>query len=226
MIPVFVDIETLPDQREGAREAIAAEISPPANYSKPETIAKWVETAKPLLVEERYRATALDAAKGQIFCIGVIAPGCVGVFGSDIETEGDMLTDFFAQLDADLTMPGRPMKPLFIGHNILGFDLPFIWRRAVINRVRPPTWFPGPASLKPWGDTVDDTMLMWAGQRGTISLDNLCRALGIETKEETGDITGATVWDAFQAERYEDICAYCMADVERTRECWKRMRFE
>jgi len=38
-----------------------------------------------------------------------------------------------------------------------------------------------------------------------------------------GDITGATVYDAYLAERHEDIMEYCKADVIATREVYRRM---
>jgi hypothetical protein len=67
---IFLDLETIPDQAPGALEAIRATIKPPANYSKPDTIAKWMSDNGPLEADKQWRKTALSGTSGQIICIG------------------------------------------------------------------------------------------------------------------------------------------------------------
>ena len=73
----------------------------------------------------------------------------------------------------------------FIGHNLAKFDLPFIWKRSVINNV------PTCKGVK-WNDAKHgyscyDTMTAWAGYGNRISADNLCKLLGIKGKTEGMD---------------------------------------
>jgi hypothetical protein len=67
---------------------------------------------------------------------------------------------------------------------------------------------------------VFDTMLMWAGSKGRVSMDKLCSALGVMAKgEELGgeEIDGSMVWDFIKAGRIEDVATYCKGDVIRAR---------
>lgn len=109
-----------------------------------------------------------------------------------------------------------------VGHNIKEFDLRFLFQRAIINGVKPT--FPLRTGSRYGGEFVFDTMTEWAGWGNRISLANLCKALDIPVK--TGDITGATVWDAVKAGRIHDVAEYCMADVVATREVYKRLTFK
>lgn len=70
-------------------------------------------------------------------------------------------------------------------------------------------------------------MTAWAGIGNRISLDKLCRVMGIPTKgSEIGDeIDGSKVWDFVQAGRIADVATYCCGDVERVREIHRRMTF-
>lgn len=66
---IYLDIETIPGQRPGLRDEIAATITPPGNISKPETIAAWEAEKKPDLVEEAYRKTSFDGGVGHVVSI-------------------------------------------------------------------------------------------------------------------------------------------------------------
>lgn len=66
---LYLDIETIPGQRPGLRDEIAAKILPPGNISKPETIAAWEAEKKPDLVEEAFRKTSFDGSVGHICSI-------------------------------------------------------------------------------------------------------------------------------------------------------------
>src|SRR5574337_886391 len=113
-------------------------------------------------------------------------------------------------------------RPCIVGHNHAGFDLRFIWQRAVILGVKPPIWWPHNA--RPWDtDVVFDTMVQWAGTGNRISMDNLCAALGLPGKSEGMD--GSMVWDAVKDGRISEVADYCKGDVERTRAIYKRMTF-
>ena len=110
--------------------------------------------------------------------------------------------------------------PYSVGHNILGFDAPYIWRRAIANGIRPPAFFEPPVELKAWSKGIGDTMIMWSGVRDRVSLDTLCKVFGIPGKD---GIDGSMVWDMYQNGRLEEISEYCVEDVEKTSEVYKRM---
>jgi 3'-5' exonuclease len=223
-VNLYIDIETIPDQRHDAKVEIAATIKPPGTLKKAESIAEWVEQSKPAVVEEAWLKTALDGTYGQIVCIGYAAddaePASLEADDLTPAAEAQLLRRFFSVLSGTGGITsGR--RPTLIGHNLITFDLPFIWRRAVIRGIKPPLWWP--RNPKPWSDVAADTMLMWAGDRGMIGMDRLCKALGIAGK---GDISGADVWPLVQAGKLAEVAAYCRADVQRTRALYQRMTFE
>jgi len=213
---LYLDIETLPTNDGFVMAEIEDGIKPPANISKAETLEKWDTESKPGLVKEAIGKTALSGAWGSICCIsfawGDAEP--VGLVRSEAG-EGAMLTDAFAKMQA--------IKPQFglcaiVGHNVANFDIRFIWQRCFVLGVRVPGWFP--RDPKPWSREVNDTMTMWSGQRDFISLDKLCRAMGLRGK---GNMNGGDVAQAWAEGRLDDIKAYCQADVERVRAVHRKM---
>lgn len=218
---IYLDIETIPGQNPDLRKDIGASIQPPGNYSKPDTIAKWEAETKPGLIEDAYRKTALTGDRGEIICIGWAVDDQPerSLIRMLNDSEADLLRDFFNAVNVESERQhGR--YPFWIGHNIRDFDLRFIYQRAVILNVRPPFWLP--FSTGPGSDKLYDTMTAWAGWGQRISLDRICHALGVPAKV---GMTGADVWDAIQAGRYEDVAAYCRGDVRSVREVYRRMTF-
>ena len=74
MIKLFLDIETLPGD-ESLKEELAADITPPGNISRPESIKQWEEEKKPIEIENRHRKTSLRGHTGRILCNGYINDG-------------------------------------------------------------------------------------------------------------------------------------------------------
>lgn len=241
---ITLDIETTPDMRPGKRDAYiqasrekfrapstltkeqaAADLgltdaSEIKFTSKDAMLARWVERFRDEKADEvgdtEWRKTSFDGAKGQICCIGVAlddgAP--IQIWSKD---EAAILHDFFLIVDSHIRL-NNLRRPTFVGHNIANFDLRFIFQRAVINRVLVPAWFP--RNARPWDDSINDTMLMWAGHGGRISLANLCEALGVESNN---DMDGSMVCDMYLQGQIEKIAEYCADDVRITRECWQLM---
>lgn len=233
---IYLDIETIPGQSPAVREMIAETITPPATMSKPETIAKWMAEQRDAAIEDAWRKTSFDGAFGHIAVIGYAIADAEPVtlyqelYGAP-EVERDILGAFFSALE---TAGSRVLRggtrsdttPTFIGHNVLDFDLRFIFQRAVMLGIRPPSCIPFDA--KPWDQAVFDTMTTWAGARNRVSLDKLCRAFGIDTKgSEIGEeIDGSQVWDFVKAGRIADVARYCAGDVERVRQIHRRLTFQ
>ena len=110
---------------------------------------------------------------------------------------------------------------MYVGFNHTGVDLPFIRRRAWANGLVVPR---RPSKVKPWDDCTLDLMLVWAQDGdGRISLDKLCRVLGVPSPK-AGGFSGDDVWPAYQRGDLDTIKRYALADVVATRECYRRMR--
>lgn len=216
MKKLYVDIETIPCQKPGLLEEIRATIQPPGNISKPETIAKWMAENADEAAEDAYRKTALNGTMGEIICIGYAIDDAPvqRLFRSLDQPEGDLLTAVYDDLRGELV-------ETIIGHNVLGFDLRFIFQRSVIKGIRPP--FPLWQNERYNGERVYDTMLAWAGWNNRVKLSVIADALGIKVK--SGGIDGSQVWDYVKAGKIAEVADYCQEDVEAVREVHKRMTF-
>ena len=218
MKPFYFDIETVPAQDPAIRAELAASVQAPAQYKKPESIAEWLAENREREAEAAWLKTSFDGGVGQIVCIGW-ADGDGdprAFFANDLSRKEEVyvIESFFRAVSA-------AGSRTFVGHNIIGSDLPFLWKRCMVLGIRPPSLFP--RNPKPWSELVTDTMLLWdPAQRSGGSMDRLCRLLGIPGK---GDISGADVWPLAQAGKFEQIAAYCCGDVERTRSLHRRMTF-
>ncbi|PUA19616.1 ribonuclease H-like domain-containing protein [Glaciimonas sp. PCH181] len=218
-----IDIETCPSQDPSVKAAIAATIAPPGNISKAETIDLWNKEKKPGAVEDAWRRTSFDGSRGHICVIGVAVDDadpvalCAGAHW--YENEAYVLTQLFEFIDAECAKHPN-VRPTFIGHNVIDFDLRFIFQRAVILGVTPSRHIPFAA--RPWDDAVYDTMTRWSGTKDRIKLDHLAKALGLSGK---GDIDGSMVWDYVNSGRIDEVAQYCCDDVSMTRDVHRRMTF-
>ena len=210
---IYIDIETIPTQNDELKAYVCETLKSPAYYKISETIMKWLEENKGDAVNK----TSLDGAFGEIVVIGVAINDEEPVlfYREDWqapEREFDILTRFndYLREKANKSIS----TPQFIGHNIAKFDDRFIFQRSVINGVKP-------YHVATRQNTYD-TMTEWAGYGNTVSLDKLCKVLGIEQK---GDIDGSKVWQYVQDGKIREVAEYCAKDVERTRQIYKRMNF-
>lgn len=223
-----VDIETIPAQRPDVLEEIRATIKPPGNIKKAETIAAWMEAEAPAAIDEAYRKTGLDGAYGQICVIGfaIDEAGPQTVWAPDWQNpnnERELLEDFYIAL-GDMISPSAERSIAVVGHNVVSFDLRFMVQRSIVKGIRPHGVISRAAQAKPWEtDKVFDTMVQWAGVGGRISLDKLCKALGIASPK--GDISGAQVWDFVKDGRISEVADYCAWDIVATREVHRRLTF-
>lgn len=219
---ITLDIETCPAQDPKVREEIAATIKPPANYTKPETIAKWMEENKEAETETAWRKTSFDGAYGHICVIGVALDDAapVAIYSENWhQDEASCLRNLFMTVDAWCAASPN-VRPVFVGHNLVEFDFRFIFQRAVVLGVKPSRHLP--LHAKPWDDSVFDTMTRWSGLKVGGSLNKITKALGLEGK---GDIDGSKVWDYVRDGRIAEVAEYCKRDIELTRSLYRRMTF-
>jgi predicted 3'-5' exonuclease similar to PolB exonuclease domain len=184
--------------------------------------------------EERcYQLGSLSAASGRIISIavhvgpipgldfgGVEQPQTERVFGIDADgnEQNEKMSllaflEFMKNFDAD--------SDELVGHNILGFDLPFIFQRCLVHCI----------SARPLVDLGDyrvrgvfDTMHHWwlGARRQTVSLDDVAWALGIESSK-TATAEGSKVFELYQAGKLAEIREYNLNDVRVTRKVYERM---
>lgn len=220
---LYLDIETIPTTDPEIIAQIAADITPPAAMKKADTIAAWVANDKAAAVEAAVAKTSLEGAFGRVAVIGLAMgntdPTHVNLadFDGEDRAEAMVLGDFVEAL-LDTYNPARSRPPVIVGHNVAGFDIRFITQRAMVLGVEMPAWWP--RDPKPWSDDVHDTMHMWAGAKGFVGLDKLCRVFGVAGKD---GMDGSQVGPAWAAGEYQKVIDYCLDDVRRVREIHRRM---
>lgn len=204
---IYFDCETTSSGLQWVKDEIVVE--PPGNYKKPESIQAWMETHGETMRHLALAKTALDTSLAEIICIGF------AVDDGEIQTltgpEDEILAAFHLSLSGYRNIA-------LVGHNIIGFDIPLVFHRFIVNKIRPVS--PFHMHHAPWKTDVFDTMTEWAGTRDRIKLDKLCKILGIEGK---GDIDGSMVPRLYAAKEIDKIAEYCAEDVERVRQIYKRI---
>src|ERR1044071_2218836 len=182
--------------------------------------------------EERcYQLGSLNATSGRILSIavhegpiagldvGISQPTVERVFGiSEDGEEQDEKKSLLAFLDymKDFNIDVDEL----VGHNIINFDLPFIFQRCLVHCI----------SARPLVDLRDynvrgvfDTMHhWWLGARRNVSLDDVAWALGIESSK-TAEVEGSKVFDLYHAGKLAEIRQYNINDVRVTRKVYERM---
>jgi 3'-5' exonuclease len=239
MEALYADLETIPCQDAAMRESLRADadealveelaaVKAPGNYKDADKIAAYVEDTRAKMLKEHdakveadWLKTSFDGGLGSICVIGYALgdrePVAITARHDVLGDEAAALREFFGMLQA----LGAGARLTWVGHNLVGFDLPFLWKRAMVLGVKPPMHLP--RNPKPWADNVFDTMVQWDPQlRAGGSMERLCRILGIPGK---GEISGKDVWPLVQAGRLADVANYCKGDIERTRAIHRRMVF-
>lgn len=204
MRKIFLDIETLPPDIESFVSPASLEVGD----------------------DKDFRKLALKAEKGRILTVGVIVEENSrvirqGLFGRDRQTgmfhldEAKTLRGFWNLIGG--VVEGRD---LFVGHNILDFDLPFLIKRSIVHRIKPAKISFARFRQSP----IFDTMWEWSLWRERISLNDVAEALEIASPKN-GGIDGSQIYDHFCAGKHQEIALYCMRDVECTREVYYRISF-
>lgn len=179
--------------------------------------------------DEDFRQLALDGDYGRVLTIGLTVERDSQIIHSGLL--GRERQTMLFHLDEARTLRGfwkllkgfNPCRDLIVGHNVLDFDLPFLYKRSVIHRVRPSVEL---SFARYRSQPIFDTMHQWNkwSPRKFVSLDRLAKVLGLESSKEQG-IDGSRVYDKFCAGCHTEIADYCMRDVELVREIYYRMSF-
>lgn len=195
---LFFDIETLP-----AEESDFKKLEKIYKTKKKKGIHKGT-------LEEYIEMTGLDGTWGRIFCISyAFNDDPIDCLSGD---EKDIIKSFWKlAVDADM----------YIGFNVLDFDLKFIIQRSIIHQIQPTVDIPF-ARFRNF--PVYDIMWEWTKWQSKISMDELAHAMNLKSSKK--DLDGSQVHEYYQKGKLKEIEKYCNADVELTRQIFKKMNFE
>jgi DNA polymerase elongation subunit (family B) len=209
---LYLDIETIPSQDPETLAAFKDAVTAPATYKKQESIDAWILENRETAALDALAKTSFDPAHGHVCTISwAVGDGDIQACHAEtVKDEAKVLAAFFEHVD-------EYHSQIFVGHFINGFDLRFLLCRAVILGVKIPRGIP--RDPKPWDKKINDTMTMWAGSKGKISLGNLSKALGIEGK---GGFDGSQVAGAWARGDHDTIAEYCMDDVRIVRDVHRK----
>lgn len=218
-MPIFLDIETLPQDPEAFMVRDPAELTPPGQYKKPESIAAWrAEQAATQVQELRERSGLEPLLGGIVLCVGIAVddgPVKVLVGGGDETAELALLT----QLERGLVR--YPEQPLVAWHGS-GFDFPFLARRALRHGLH--TLSRRCYVAKPWGDPAHvDPHRAWQGgdPRAIGRLKEVAQWLGIPVDT---DLDGSEVAAAYARGELARIVEHCRDDVSVLRQVYYHLR--
>jgi 3'-5' exonuclease len=194
MKTIFLDIETVPTDLSLQENGLL----------EPQILLNEAELIKKL---------SLSAVTAKIICICYAIEPPAGCLVQSLQGEETEIINAFWKLVADCN--------LFVGHNILDFDLRFIYQRSIIHQIKPSRDLPF-ARFR--NAPIFDTMQEWSKWgREHVSLDSLSKALSIPSPKENLD--GSKVYPYYRAGKLPDIIEYCKRDVDSTRQVYRRLTF-
>lgn len=207
---LYIDIETAPETADYSTYRKSAVWESRYCKDKPEDItpADWY-----------YERSWLFAEFSKIVCISLWYVDTLwewkvwSLFGHD---EAKLLTQFNASITK--IQSERPKDTIqFVGHNIISYDLPFIWKRCIINWLSPHKSIDA-TGKKPRDVTAIDTMNIWKQTAWSSAwLETIAICLNVPSPKD--DISGKDVWALYRSDaedRLERIKTYCEKDVYTT----------
>lgn len=213
MRKLFLDIETLP-----------------AEESKMKTLRLLFDKKNPEFDQEKFddfvTKTNFDGAFGRILCIGYALDDEPAQNFYNENNEKETVRQFWELVSSISIEPRNTQYPdygvQFIGHNVMDFDLRFIYQRSIVLGVLP-SYELNFARYR--GYPIYDTMKEWVKwSNSSIGLEFLALALGVPSPKD--GIDGSQVAQFFADGKVNDILEYCKRDVETTRAVYRKMNFE
>lgn len=206
-VKLFFDIETIPADEK--LKDVSVDLASQKEYTKTGTFRKSKRK-----MDYLYRQTAISGDFGRIFCIGY------ALNESEVEVirgnEEEILEEWWRLADE---------ADLFIGHNIMEFDLRFIFKRSIVHKIKPSARHLNLSFARYKNFPIFDTMREWEKWSNSfIKLDTLAKVLGLKSSKD-GGIDGSQVYDFYLEGKYREIYEYCKRDVKLTREIYNRMIF-
>jgi hypothetical protein len=223
-----MDVESVPppeERRPHIKPEVVRKLCRKGGFPIPD-----VDDGTGICTDEQFRRLALHAEYGRVLAIGLIIEHdwqvvrC-GLLGRE-RPSGRFHLDERRTLRAfwKLLQDFNVGRDLIIGHNVLDFDLPFLYKRSRINRIHPSILL---SFARYKSAPVYDTMREWAHwnpQAPLVSLDQLSDILGVGLSKLDG-MDGGSVYDEYLAGNHDRVATYCLRDVEIARAIYYRMVF-
>ena len=217
---LFIDIETI------ASASTYQELSPAMQEFWLKKAARLGATTRAEQEELFLDKGGIFAEFGQVVVIGLgwyTRPALGGSASLYVKALANRDEQALLQAFVQLLESFPEANPIFCGHNIKEFDLPYLCRRIVVNGL------PLPAALdiqskKPWEVKHLDTMELWkfGDRKSYTSLDLLATLLGVPSSKD--DISGADVTRCYYQENgLARIKRYCIKDVIATAQVQRRL---
>ncbi|MCL1868405.1 MAG: 3'-5' exonuclease [Paludibacter sp.] len=221
---LFIDIETVP------QAASYADLSDEMQHCWDE---KFTQLAfrQPEKYAEKTSAQSFEQNAGIYSEFGRIICISAGFIFENNEKTSFRLTSFADKDERTLLINFNSLLQKFCktpahtlcGHNIKEFDVPYLCRRMIINKI----WLPKIlqiAGKKSWELSFLDTLDMWkfGDMKNYTSLKLLTTILDIPTPKD--DIDGSMVANVFYKENdLQRIATYCQKDVVATVQVFLRL---
>lgn len=218
---VFIDIETVRIENELKKGTPLYD-----SWEYKLRYAKETDKFEDKSIEDIFKdKAALYAEFAKIVCItiGKIQDNTLKIKSFSSLDEKELLLNFSRAIDAIIS---SNKKSILCGHAIKGFDVPFIMRRCLINRIDVPTLV-DTSTAKPWDLPLLDTLELWKGSGFYgASLLNVTTAFGIESSKI--DMDGSETSDIFYNDKngLDKIKNYCENDVFAVANLVRAMRGE
>ena len=212
---IFYDIETAP-------AVPKLELDTPLFDSWEYKVNKDGSKSNDEVIESYSKEAGLypEFAKVVTIVVGKIVDNQIKLITLDQPNEVDILNGFNNILS-------RNANDRLVGFVNVGFDTPYVFKRMIINGIKPDNKLDN-SGLKPWEVDEVDLSKEWQGTSfNRASLINIATAFGIPSPKD--DISGADVgrvyWEEGEA-GLKRIAKYCRKDVATTINIFKKMRLE
>lgn len=223
MSKLYLDIETLPPSGGGHLERILATIKPPGNIKLQASIDKWMAENAADVAAEKLATLGLDGLYGEVAVIGFAvddSPPYVAYQAEGVDEAAMICVAFKAIEEAATSDKSGHAHPLtVVGHNVLDFDLRFLFQRAVRHGIKIPACLKGAFDPDKARYNVIDTMKLWGGWKGYVKLKDLTRELCGDTSDDIDGSQVAATWFV----NPQEVVNHCWLDVNRTRSLYQKV---
>jgi 3'-5' exonuclease len=215
-VNLYLDIETIPPTSGDHLSRIRADVKPPGQYKKADSIAQWMAENGATAAQEEFAKLSLDGLYGEVCVIGfAVDDGPLSTVAQEAGEKQLLETAFRLIDEAAIGMDGQPHQVVVVGHNI-EWDMRFLMQRAIRHGVRVPR-----SMVRAFDSARDytyDTMRVWAGYKGFVKCRDLAREL---LNDDSDDIDGSQVAAAWTQDPAL-VATHCIHDVRRVRDLYKK----
>jgi DNA polymerase elongation subunit (family B) len=197
-------------------------------YNEPKLADIWLSKAEE---NEKYKDSPEESylKNASLYAeYGMVVSICVGYY--DVKTEGFLISElsiknYENRFEEERTilkkfnsvMSGSFKDRTLAGFNIKGFDVPYIYKRTLINKILPSIKL-DIGEKKPWELQIYDLMNEWhatSNVKGMTNFDLICTLMGVKSPKE-GEVKGENVNENFHNGNINQIIEYCKRDVDST----------